>query len=43
MPIHFIEKQNHYLGRIFALILGKDDTALDKYIDRLENLIKDLD
>ena len=43
LPIHFIEKQNHYLGRIFALILGKDDTALDKYIDRLENLIKDLD
>ena len=43
LPVHFIEKQNHYLGRIFALILGKDDTALDKYIDRLENLIKDLD
>lgn len=43
LPIHFIEKQRHYLGRIFALILGKDDTALDKYIDRLEKLIKDLD
>lgn len=43
LPVHFIEKQNNYLGRIFALILGKDDTVLDQYIDRLENLIKELD